>query len=51
MILLFGNIVDAWVIKTEISEMKSSIGVVGVRLYAFLSFHFAVTSVYISIKW
>ena len=33
MILLFGNIVDAWVIKTEISEMKSSVGVVGVRLF------------------
>ena len=31
MILLFGNIVDACVIKTEISEMKSSIGVVSVR--------------------
>ena len=33
MILLFGNIVDAWVIKTEISEMKLSIGAVGVRLF------------------
>ena len=33
MILLFGNIVDACVIKTETSEMKSSIGAVSVRLF------------------
>ena len=33
MILLFGNIVDVCVIKTETSEMKSSIGVVSVRLF------------------
>ena len=33
MTLLFGNIVAACVIKTEISEMKSSIGVVVVRSF------------------
>ena len=33
MILLFGNIVDAWIIRTEISEMKLSTGAVGVRLF------------------
>ena len=33
MILLFGNIMDACVIKTETSGMTSSIGVVSVRLF------------------